>query len=91
MNLKVKILHYYEKYMIGMGAAGHLIFVFQAHKIWVNKSAEGVSLEGFLIAFLSIVSWLLYGFLKKDKVLVCVNIFGFFVSMICLAAIIFLQ
>lgn len=87
MSSQPKYLPYYEKYMLLMGTAGHLIHVFQAHKILSNKSAADVSLPGFLIAFLSILSWFFYGILKKDKVLIYVNGFGLLASATCLIAI----
>jgi len=86
-DFKNKIIHFYEKYMILMGSAGHFIFLFQARKIIVEQSASNVSLEGFLIAFISIISWLLYGILKKDRVLVIVNVFGCISALICLTII----
>lgn len=90
-SMRNKILQFYEKYMIFMGIAGHFIFIFQTYKIITNKNAAGVSLEGFIVAFLSIISWLFYGSLKKDKVLIIVNIFGLLASSICLIAIISLR
>lgn len=86
-----RIIRFYGKYMIFMGSAGHLIFVLQTRKILKTKSATDVSLEGFLIALFSIASWLLYGYLKKDKVLLTVNLFGFVVGFICIVVIILLK
>lgn len=83
-NTRDKILKFYEKYMLAMGIAGHFIFIFQAYKVFVHKSAADVSLEGFLIAFVSIISWLLYGSLKKDKVLIRVNVFGVLAASLCI-------
>ena len=91
IDIKDKILRFYEKYMILMGSAGHFIFIFQTHKMIVNNSASGVSLEGFCIAFLSIISWLFYGALKKDRVLIAVNIFGLIAALVCITAIFFLS
>jgi uncharacterized protein with PQ loop repeat len=71
-----------------MGLAGHLIFIFQIQKILTTKCSAGVSLEGFFIATASIASWLLYGIVKNDKVLIRVNLFGFIVSILCLITII---
>lgn len=85
------LIQFYEKYMTLMGSVGHLIFVFQTHKILVNKCADDVSLEGFFVAFLSIVSWFFYGILKHDKVLIRVNVFGLITSTICLITIIYLK
>lgn len=85
------ILKFYEKYMILMGIVGHFIFIFQIRTILLNQSSTDVSLEGFLIAFVSIASWLLYGILKKDTVLITVNIFGVLAAIACLIAIIFMR
>ena len=83
-----KILKFYEKYMIFMGISGHFIFILQTYKIVSNKSSSDVSLEGFCIAFVSIISWLFYGTLKKDMVLIKVNLFGIVASLICIITII---
>ena len=91
MDIKDRILKFYEKYMVLMGIGGHFIFILQTYKIILNKSASDVSLEGFLMAFLSIISWLFYGALKKDKVLIIVNLFGLLASSICIIAIILLE
>ncbi len=88
---EIWLIRFYEKYMTLMGSFGHLIFVFQTYKILINRSANDISLEGFFIAFLSIISWLFYGLLKKDKVLVRVNIFGLITSSVCLITIIYLK
>lgn len=88
---KNKVLKFYERYMTLMGVLGHFIFILQTYKIVSCKNASNVSLEGFCIAFLSIVSWLFYGILKQDKVLVTVNVFGFISSLICIVAIIVLR
>lgn len=77
--------------MFLIGIVGHFIFVFQTYKIFINKSSGHVSLPGFSIAFLSIISWLFYGFLKDDKVLIRVNLFGALASAVCLLAIIFFK
>lgn len=87
----ISLIRFYEKYMTLIGSFGHLIFVFQTYKILVNKSANDISLEGFLIAFISIMSWFFYGILKKDKILVRVNIFGLITSSVCIITIIYLK
>jgi uncharacterized protein with PQ loop repeat len=91
MNVKYRLLKYYEKYMVLMGAAGHLLFIFQTQKIISNKSAADISLIGFFIAFLSILSWFIYGFLKGDKVLIKVNIVGLISSTMCLISILLMS
>lgn len=86
-SIKNKFLEFYEKYMILIGSFGHSIFVFQTYEILKQSSAENISFGGFFIAFISIISWLVYGILTKDKVLTIVNIFGVIASSICLIAI----
>jgi uncharacterized protein with PQ loop repeat len=83
-----KLLSYYEKYMYVIGFFGHSIFILQAYKIFQTQSAGDVSLEGFLISGISVTSWLIYGFLKKDKVLFLVNTFGLAAALTCIIAII---
>lgn len=70
---KIKIISLYEKYMFVMGIVGQLMFYFQAAEIFVRKSAQGVSFFGFLIGLLCVSSWLIYGILIKNKVLICSN------------------
>ena len=89
--LKNNILKFYQKYMIAMGIAGHFIFIFQTYEMVVHKSASNVSLEGFAIAFLSIVSWLFYGYLKRDSVLIKVNLFGVASALVCISVLVFLK
>ncbi len=90
MELNKSFLWFYQKYMYLIGLIGHSLFIFQIYKIWVNKSAEDVSLIGFVVACFSIASWLTYGILIKDKVLIWVNAFGFLVSLLCILMIIFI-
>ncbi len=71
-----------------IGMLGHSIFLLQTYKIISCRSASNVSLEGFFIAALSIISWLFYGILKEDKVLIIVNTFGLVSAFICIIAII---
>jgi uncharacterized protein with PQ loop repeat len=77
----------YEHYMIVIGSVGHLLFVFQTVKIIQTGCAKDLSLGGFLISFVSLVSWLVYGFLKKDKPLILVNLFGSLAAAVCIGAI----
>jgi MtN3 and saliva related transmembrane protein len=85
--MKEKILSYYQYYMYLVGFLGHLIFVFQAYKIWQTKSCLDVSLLGFLSCFIAVCSWLFYGLLINNPVLIRVNIFGVVSGIICLTMI----
>ena len=88
MNVKRFLLAHYDKYMFFMGFAGQFIFVFQIKKILITRCSTDVSLEGFLISSLATASWLLYGLLRSDKVLIGVNLFGTIAGIICLIVII---
>jgi len=71
-----KFLSYYKKFMIFMGLAGQSVFYLQALKIYMSGHAENVSLEGFLISLFSMVCWIIYGLLIKEKVVIIVNAFA---------------
>jgi len=79
-----RILDFYSKYMVLIGCAGHLMFIFQGLQILANRSAKDVSLPGFLIALFSLVSWLFYGLLKEDTALIIVNLFGALSAAFCI-------
>jgi MtN3 and saliva related transmembrane protein len=73
-----RFLSGYEKYMMTMGIVGQLLFYLQALKIYQTRSAEDISMAGFLIAFFSLSSWLVYGLILNNRVLVFVNVAGCF-------------
>lgn len=60
--------------MLVMGCLGQLLYYMQAYKIFSDKSAMDVSLGGFLFGLVSVSSWLIYGLLIKDRVLIISNI-----------------
>ncbi len=64
----------YEKYMFFIGIAGQMVFYLQAAKIFSDKSAIDVSLPAFLFGLVSVTSWLIYGILLKNQVLIFSNI-----------------
>jgi len=72
-DLKSKFAKYYEKYMLAMGILGHSLFYVQALKIFINCSAKDVSLLGFSLGLISVSSWLVYGIMIKNKVLIISN------------------
>jgi MtN3 and saliva related transmembrane protein len=75
-STKSKFLNYYEKYMLAVGILGQLLFYTQAVKIFITKSANDVSMFGFMVGLVSVVSWAVYGKLIKNKVLFIANIFA---------------
>jgi MtN3 and saliva related transmembrane protein len=68
-----KINKAYENYMVLMGSASSLVFYVQAYKIFMLKSAHDVSLVAFLFGLISVISWLIYGWMIKDKALIVSN------------------
>jgi MtN3 and saliva related transmembrane protein len=70
------ILKFYEKYMLVIGTVGQLLFYTQGIKIFMNQSASDVSLLGFSLGLISVTSWLIYGVLLKNTVLIISNAFA---------------
>ena len=73
-SAKSKILFYYEKYMMAVGILGQLLFYSQGIKIFMTKSADDVSIFGFLFGLIAVSSWLVYGILIKNKVIIIANV-----------------
>ncbi len=71
---KPKALIRYEKYMLVVGILGQLLFYSQGVKIFLTKSANDISIIGFLFGLISVSSWLVYGVLLKNKVLIASNL-----------------
>lgn len=71
-----KHLDIIEKLMMIVGIVGQTLFYFQAYKIYTTASAKDVSVTGFSFALFSLICWLLYGFVIKNKVLIIVNTFA---------------
>ena len=69
-------LEYYAKFMMVVGTLGQAFFYMQAYKIFTTKSADNLSLEGFLIPCFSLTAWLVYGLLVRDKVVILANVVG---------------
>ncbi len=65
---------FYEKYMFVIGGSGSLIFYLQAIEIFNEQSAAAVSLLAFVIGFISVASWMVYGVLIKNRVLFFSNV-----------------
>lgn len=66
----------YERYMLFIGTAGQLVFYLQFFKILSDNSARDVSLTGFIFGLVSVASWLLYGIILKNRVLIISNAFA---------------
>ncbi|HXH54778.1 MAG TPA: SemiSWEET family transporter [Gammaproteobacteria bacterium] len=68
--------NFYEKYMFFIGFAGQMVFYLQAYKIFSSQRAENVSLTAFLFGLVSVTSWLIYGIIIKNRVLIFANAFA---------------
>ncbi|WP_341764479.1 SemiSWEET family sugar transporter [Candidatus Tisiphia endosymbiont of Beris chalybata] len=64
-NRKQQILGLYDKYMVFAGILGQYLFYSQAYKIFTTKSANDLSLDGFLVVIIATLSWLVYGILHS--------------------------
>lgn len=71
---KPKFLAYYEKYMLAVGVLGQLMFFIQGIKIFTSQSAKDVSIVGFTIGLVSVASWMVYGLLIKNRVVLFANV-----------------
>jgi len=73
---KSKLLAYFEKYMLAVALLGQMIFFAQGIKIFLTHSANDVSLTGFSFSLIACMSWVVYGVLIKNRVLIIANIFA---------------
>lgn len=73
---KKELIKLFERYMLLVGVGGSLVFYLQAIKIFTERSASDVSFPAFLVGLVSVISWMVYGILIKNKVLIISNIFA---------------
>lgn len=76
ISSKPRFLAFFEKYMLAVGILGQMIFFMQGLEIFLNQSAQDVSVLGFSVGFVAVSSWLTYGVLIKNRVLIIANIFA---------------
>jgi MtN3 and saliva related transmembrane protein len=86
-----KMMKWYRKYMTAVGILGQLLFYSEFVTISKNQSAQNVSLFGFICSLIAVFSWLVYGLLIKDKVLITSNIVGAVGAILTVAAILIYQ
>ena len=55
------------------GVLGIIAWFPQLKKIWIEKSAEGISLLAFSMILLALTLWFIYGFLIKSPALMISN------------------
>jgi len=83
-----KLVKFYTKYMTIIGVLGQFMFFFQAYKIFAAKNAGSVSFSGFTISLIAVSSWLVYGVLIKNRVLIVSNIVAVIGAMLVLIGIV---
>jgi MtN3 and saliva related transmembrane protein len=65
---------WFQWYMYLVGIGGNLFFYIQAWEIFQRKSASDVSLTAFGVALWAVSSWLAYGLVLRNPVLIIANI-----------------
>ncbi|MCZ6902135.1 MAG: SemiSWEET family transporter [Rickettsia endosymbiont of Ixodes persulcatus] len=75
-NQKSHISYYYEYYIMIVGILGQSMHYIQAYKIFSTQSAEDISMPAYLICLFLLISWLIYGIIKKAKALIYAEILG---------------
>jgi MtN3 and saliva related transmembrane protein len=71
-----KLSLFFDKYMIFAGIAGQYLFYAQSYKIFTTKSAEDLSLDGFIVIMIAALSWLVYGIIHKSTPIIAAQIFA---------------
>lgn len=82
---------WYSRYMIFIGIFGAFLFYSQFYTIVRNKSAQDVSLTGFICSFISVTSWLIYGLMLHDRPLIMSNIIASIGALLVVIAILIYQ
>ena len=73
MQNKNYVLSIYMSWILSLGQSMHYV---QAWKIFTTKSSEDVSLMAYIICFILVTHWLIYGFIIKDKVIIIAETIG---------------
>lgn len=60
-------------WILTLGQSMHYV---QAWKIFTTKSSEDISLTAYIICFILVTHWLIYGFIIKDKVIIIAETLG---------------
>lgn len=72
--------------MLLVAVLGNAIFYIQAAEIVMKQSAEAVSYAAFSASVWALSSWLVYGLLLRNRVLITANIIGVLGAILVLVA-----
>ncbi|MBY0280696.1 MAG: hypothetical protein K2W94_00875 [Alphaproteobacteria bacterium] len=81
------MLKWYGKYMTVVGVLGQFLFYSEFITILSHRSAQDVSLFGFVCGLISVTSWFVYGLLLKDKPLIITGVVATFGAILAVSAI----
>ncbi|MDR0329567.1 MAG: hypothetical protein LBH99_02750 [Rickettsia sp.] len=73
---KNKLIIFFDRYMILAGTMGQYLFYTQTYKIFTTKSADDLSLDGFLVIIIVTLSWLIYGIIHHNTTIIVAQIVG---------------
>jgi uncharacterized protein with PQ loop repeat len=82
-----KLINFYKKYTLTIGLIGQTACLFQVYEILKKQSSQNVSLYGTLVSYLSILTWLFYGYFTKEWTIFRVNLFGAITGGVCILVI----
>ncbi len=79
-----------DRLIFVVGALGPISASAQVYKIWVEKTAEGVSIITWLANFLFSIVWLIYGIIHKEKSIIFTHALWMLINgLIALGAVIY--
>lgn len=84
-----KMMNSYDKYMICIAIVSKVFLVLQIAKIIADESSQNVSFSAYLVYFISSVSWLVFGIMYKESIVVIsayIGVLGSLVAMIIVVA-----
>lgn len=76
---KIRVL---DRIMYFMGIAIPILTSSQVIKIWINKSAEGVSLIAWATYTVNSILWIIYGKLHKKGPIIFANVMYFVINIL---------
>jgi MtN3 and saliva related transmembrane protein len=85
---KSRLIYIYSIYILIIGTIGQFAPYLQAYKTFTTERAGDLSIPAYVVAFISLTSWLVYGALIKDYPLIISNIVGFIGTIIVIVGMI---